>query len=101
MAPMPSISAFKTSPGLSFSWNSGESGFPVVIRSPGYKVVTCDKKLTCVAISSGSHVEHDRVAENRVKGLIFVQVASSFADDDTQFQFRKDRISVFGNQNII
>src|SRR6266545_6824542 len=51
MAPILSISAFNTSPGLSFSWNSGESGFPVVIKAPGYKVVTCDRKLTWVAMS--------------------------------------------------
>ena len=51
MAPMPSISDFNTSPGLSFSWNSGESGLPVVNRSPGYKVVTCDRKLIWVAMS--------------------------------------------------
>ena len=59
------------------------------------------RKIFAQAISPGSHVEHDRVAEDGVKGLRFAQVARLPANDDAELQLREDRIGIFRNHDII
>src|SRR5262245_53327809 len=58
-------------------------------------------KVFAQAITTGSDIEHNRVTEDGVVGLGFGQVTGFLADYDAEFQFWKNRIGIFWDDDII